>query len=136
MAEWDDAFVLQTADDDAGIYSGTQDAVGKRIVGPGRSCVAGGSVEYDTQEIEEWGNHMTYQFPSDVQQLVRERMASGKYASEDEMLREALQALAEEEQDLEAVREAMAEWRAGDAGLPLDEAFDSVRANHDLAQDA
>ncbi len=52
------------------------------------------------------------------------------------MLREALQALAEEEQDLEAGREAVAEWRAGDASLPLDEAFDSVRANHDLAQDA
>ena len=79
---------------------------------------------------------MTYQFPSDVQQIVRARMASGRYASEDEVLREALQALAEEEQDLEAGREAVAEWRAGDASLPLDEAFDSVRANHDLAQDA
>ena len=75
---------------------------------------------------------MTYQFPSDVQQIVRERMASGKYASEDEVLREALQALAEEEQDVEAVREAVAEWRAGDAGLPLDAAFASIRTNHEL----
>ncbi|MCY2995339.1 MAG: type II toxin-antitoxin system ParD family antitoxin [Planctomycetota bacterium] len=76
---------------------------------------------------------MTYQFPSDVQQLVSERMASGKYTSEDEVLRDALQSLAEEEQDLEAVHEAVAEWRAGDAGLPLDEAFDSIRTNHDVA---
>jgi hypothetical protein len=29
--------------------------------------------------------------------------------------------------DLIAVREAVAQWRAGDAGTPLDEAFEEVR---------
>ena len=33
----------------------------------------------------------------------------------------------DEDEDLAAVREAIAEWRAGDPGLPLDAAFDLVR---------
>jgi len=70
---------------------------------------------------------MTYAFPPDVEQLVAGRMAAGGYATEDDVLRDALRALAEEEEDLAAVREAIAEYRAGDPGLPLDEAFDLVR---------
>ena len=70
---------------------------------------------------------MTYAFPPDVEELVASRMAAGGYATEDDVLRDALRALAEEEEDLAAVREAIAEYRAGDPGLPLDEAFDLVR---------
>ena len=33
---------------------------------------------------------MAYQFPPDVEQLVREQMAHGGYASEDDLLRDAL----------------------------------------------
>jgi Arc/MetJ-type ribon-helix-helix transcriptional regulator len=39
---------------------------------------------------------MPYPLPSDLRALVGEQMASGKYASEDELLRCALLALAEE----------------------------------------
>jgi putative addiction module CopG family antidote len=70
---------------------------------------------------------MAYQFPPDVEQLLRDRMASGNYASEDEVLREALQALAEDEQDLQAIRQALAEMEAGDEGTPLDEAVQRIR---------
>ena len=70
---------------------------------------------------------MGFAFPSDVQQLIAGRMATGGYATEEDVLRDALRALAEEEEDLVAVREAVAEFRAGDPGLPLDEAFDMVR---------
>jgi len=70
---------------------------------------------------------MTYAFPPDVEELIAGRMAAGGYATEDDVLRDALRALAEEEEDLAAVREAIAEYRAGDAGRPLDEAFDLVR---------
>jgi Arc/MetJ-type ribon-helix-helix transcriptional regulator len=75
---------------------------------------------------------MPYAFPPDLQALVGEQMASGKYASEDELLRSAILALVEEEQDQDAVREAVDEWRAGDAGVPLDDAFDAVRGRHGL----
>jgi putative addiction module CopG family antidote len=78
---------------------------------------------------------MPYPFPPDLQTLVVEQMASGKYASEDELLRSALRALAEEEQDLDAVRESLAEWRAGDPGAPVQEAFDSIRGRHGLGEE-
>jgi Arc/MetJ-type ribon-helix-helix transcriptional regulator len=70
---------------------------------------------------------MSYPFPIDIQHLVVERMASGRYASEDDLLREALASLSESEHDLEAIEAAIAEWRAGDEGLPLDDAFDALR---------
>ena len=79
---------------------------------------------------------MAYQFPPDVDELVKERMASGKYASEDELLREALQALSEAEEDLDAVREALTELEAGDEGVALDEAVESIRKKHEVSQDA
>jgi len=72
-----------------------------------------------------------YPFPSDVQQLVNAHLASGRYSTEDDVLRDALRALTEEEEGLIAVREAIDEWRAGDEGIPLAEAFDRVRRGQD-----
>ena len=73
---------------------------------------------------------MHYQFPPDVERLIRDRMASGKYATEDELLREALLALTEEEEDLDAIREAIAEMDSGDNGVPLDEVVHRIRSDH------
>jgi Arc/MetJ-type ribon-helix-helix transcriptional regulator len=42
---------------------------------------------------------VTYQFPADVEQLIKQRMALGIYASEDELLRDALGALEQREQE-------------------------------------
>ena len=42
---------------------------------------------------------MAYQFPADVEQLIKERMALGVYSSEDEVLRDALGALEQLEQE-------------------------------------
>lgn len=36
---------------------------------------------------------MTYPFPNDIQELVQQQLASGRFDSEDEVLREALQRL-------------------------------------------
>ena len=74
---------------------------------------------------------MGYSFPPDVKRLVETRMASGKYASEDDVLRDALDALSAESAELDAIQAAIAEWQAGDAGVPLAEAFDAVRRRHD-----
>ena len=76
---------------------------------------------------------MGYAFPTDVQQMIDGRMAGGGYATEEDVLRDALKALAEEEEDLAAVREAEAEFHLGDAGLPLDEAFDLVRRSQSVS---
>ena len=66
---------------------------------------------------------MSYAFPPDVDRLVRTRMATGNYRSEDDLLRHALEALADQEDDAAAVEEALAELAGGDPGLPLEEAF-------------
>lgn len=79
---------------------------------------------------------MTFPFPPDLLDFVRDQMASGKYASEEELLRDAFQALAEEEEDLTAVREAVVEWQAGDPGVPLDEAVETIRRKHGILPDA
>jgi putative addiction module CopG family antidote len=78
---------------------------------------------------------MQYPFPADLQQIVGQRMASGRYSSEDELLRDALRALAEEDDDIAAVTEALADWRAGDPGVPLDEAFAAIRDTHQRARE-
>jgi Arc/MetJ-type ribon-helix-helix transcriptional regulator len=76
---------------------------------------------------------MPYSFPPDVQQQIRDRLASGKYASEDEVLRDALDALSWEEQEKEAVGAALDALDAGDEGVGLAEAFAQVRRNHVVA---
>ena len=71
---------------------------------------------------------MSYPFSADLQKHIQSRLAAGGYSSEEDLLRDALRALDEEEEDLQAVREAVAEWRAGDQGLPLKDAFNEIRA--------
>jgi Arc/MetJ-type ribon-helix-helix transcriptional regulator len=67
---------------------------------------------------------LAYEFPPDVEKLVREHMAAGGYASEDEVLRDALQVLGEfvhsregiaeeHRQTVAAVREGLADMEAG-----------------------
>ncbi len=45
-----------------------------------------------------------------------------------EVLCDALRDLLEQDDDLDAVRDALAEWKDGDAGMPLAEAFEVVRS--------
>lgn len=70
---------------------------------------------------------MPYQFPPDLQQMISARLADGTYQSEDDVLRSALEALTEREEDITAIQVAVEEWRAGDPGLPLATAINSLR---------
>lgn len=69
---------------------------------------------------------MPYSFPADVQQLINQQMATGHFPSEEDLLRQALLALEENDADLVAIREAIADLEAGDQGMPLDEAFNNM----------
>ena len=51
-----------------------------------------------------------------------------RYRSGDEVLRSAMRALAEVDDDLVAVQQALSEWRGGDEGIPLEDAFRQIRA--------
>jgi putative addiction module CopG family antidote len=70
---------------------------------------------------------MPFVVPEDVEELVANQMASGRYRTCDEVLRSAMKALAEVDDDLDAVRQALSEWRGGDEGILLEDAFRQIR---------
>ena len=65
---------------------------------------------------------MSYEFPPDVDEQIRQRLASGRYGSEDDVVREAFEALRAQE-ELQLFRQSIAVAREqvarGDA-QPLD----------------
>jgi predicted transcriptional regulator len=73
---------------------------------------------------------MAHQYSAAVEQLIRDKMASGRYASEEELLVEALQSLAQSDEELRAVEEGLASADRGEAGVPLEVAFDNLRQKH------
>jgi len=77
-----------------------------------------------------------YKFPPVVRQLVQKQLASGQFATEDEVLLAALQTLETESEDWLAVREALDSLEAGDQGMSLQDAFDEVRKRHSIAGQA
>ena len=70
---------------------------------------------------------MPMSVPIDVSNFVAKQVASGRYKTADEVLRSAIHALAEQDKDLVAVQQAIAEWRDGDVGIPLDQAIEQIR---------
>jgi Arc/MetJ-type ribon-helix-helix transcriptional regulator len=75
---------------------------------------------------------MSLKLPPDVQQLVQDRLATGNYSSEEEVLRVALLSLADEESDdLLAIQEAIAEMEAGAELIPLEEAFRRISGENE-----
>ncbi len=72
---------------------------------------------------------MPYTIPPDVETLVAHQMSTGRYQTEDDVLRSALEALTQQDEDLAAVQAAVDDWRQGDSGLPLDEVMQRIRAS-------
>ena len=79
---------------------------------------------------------MAHQFPNDVQDQLRQCMATGQYASEDDVLRDALRALELQHEDVAAVKQAIDDMEAGDRGKPFDEFVEEFRRKHNIPQDA
>jgi Arc/MetJ-type ribon-helix-helix transcriptional regulator len=70
---------------------------------------------------------MIRKIPEDVQAAIDAKVASGQYADEETVLREAMASLEEFDEDVAKVQFAIDKWLAGDEGLPIDEAFNVVR---------
>jgi Arc/MetJ-type ribon-helix-helix transcriptional regulator len=70
---------------------------------------------------------MIRRIPDDVQAAIDAKVASGQYADEETVLREAMASLEEFDEDVAKVQSAIDKWQAGDEGLPIDEAFNVVR---------
>jgi hypothetical protein len=85
---------------------------------------------------------MMQQFPPDIQALIQAQMASGNYQSQEDLFRVALAHLAEQDPmaeqdvDIRAINESIDDLEAGDPGVPLDAAFDSLRAKYNIPADA
>ena len=73
---------------------------------------------------------MTLPLSTTVERLIRERMASGQYASEDDLLTEALQALNDSDDELQAIQEGIDSVDRGETGVPLNEAFRKLLDKH------
>lgn len=71
---------------------------------------------------------MSYRVPPDVERLVSEQMRQGSYESEDDVLRDALHALAEKNEDLAAIRAGIEDMEAGRM-KPLRDVDAEIRRN-------
>ena len=71
---------------------------------------------------------MRYDFPSEIKTMIADRMASGKYATEDEVLRRALRTLAEYDETVTDIQEGMNDEAAGRL-RPLDAVDAGIRRN-------
>jgi Arc/MetJ-type ribon-helix-helix transcriptional regulator len=77
-----------------------------------------------------------YQFSPDVEDRIQARMASGRYASEDDLFRAALDTLESVETEAQGLQAAIDAVKNGDAPIPLDDAFRALRRKYGLATDA
>jgi putative addiction module CopG family antidote len=76
---------------------------------------------------------MPRQFSPDVEEQLKECMAAGRYRSEDDVLRDALKALRHRNDELVALKDAIADLEAGDRGMPFDEFIDEFRRKRGIA---
>jgi Arc/MetJ-type ribon-helix-helix transcriptional regulator len=75
---------------------------------------------------------MTLEVSSKVAQLIREKMATGHYSSEDELLAEALRTLEHSDEELRAIEAGLKSIDRGDEGSSLDDAFNRLREKHQI----
>jgi antitoxin ParD1/3/4 len=83
---------------------------------------------------------MTFHLPEDLERFVNAKVQSGRFASPDEAITEAVRLLrrreeAEEARALEGIRQGLEDMRAG-RGRPADEVFAEIRREFDLPPDA
>ena len=79
---------------------------------------------------------MPHEFSPVVEELIQVNMASGKYASEDELILEALQSLAAAEEEVRAIREGLESVDRGEDGVSIEEAFAEIRTKYHLRESA
>jgi Arc/MetJ-type ribon-helix-helix transcriptional regulator len=77
---------------------------------------------------------MTYQFPPDLDEVIKKHMASGQYESEDALLRDALRALDQRDEVLADIEAGFADIEAGRTRRLRDAAAD-IRRTHGFASE-
>ena len=73
---------------------------------------------------------MASQFPPDVEQFVRSELDQNHYASKEDLLVDAVRLLQQErEAAIAGIQQGIDSMKRGE-GIPLDEAFESLRKKH------
>ncbi len=79
---------------------------------------------------------MAQSFPTDIEEFIEREIASGRYASRDEVMLEGIRLLKQDrEEALQGVSVGLESMERGE-GVPLDEAFAEIRAKHNIEDDA
>jgi Arc/MetJ-type ribon-helix-helix transcriptional regulator len=65
--------------------------------------------------------------PADIEAAINAKVASGMYPNRIAVLRDALASLDEFEEDLDGLKTSIANWQAGDRGMPIEDAFALIR---------
>jgi len=77
---------------------------------------------------------MSHVFSPDLDRLIKSHMAAGAYVTEEELLRDALAALAERQAVVADIRQGIDDLQAG-RGRPLSEIDAEFRKKYNIAQD-
>ena len=72
------------------------------------------------------------QLSPQLEALLQKQLATGDYASKEDVLLAALQSLDSQSEDWAAVNEALQTLESGDPGLSLDEAVQEVRRRNNV----
>lgn len=78
---------------------------------------------------------MAYCFPPELDRLVREELATGAYASEEDLLLEAMRALQDRNETIGGIREGLADLEAGRV-RPLDVVDAELRTKRSIPRGA
>ena len=79
---------------------------------------------------------MNHALPNDLQEFVERELASGRYQSAGDVMIDGLRLLRRDrEEAVAAIEEGLAEMESGE-GIPLDEAFDTLRSKHNIPPNA
>ena len=77
---------------------------------------------------------MSYPFPPELERLIQEELASGEYASADDVLLEALRALRERDEALAGIPAGLADFDSGRV-RPLASVDAELRKKYDIRRD-
>jgi antitoxin ParD1/3/4 len=77
---------------------------------------------------------MTLDLSPQLTDLLRQRMATGLYGSEEEVIMAGLRLIADREEALAGIQRGIASMERGE-GMPLDEAFAEIRRRNGLSDD-
>ncbi len=78
---------------------------------------------------------MSYQLPPDLEERIRKQMSDGNYDTEDDVLRDALEALDARNADLAAIHAGIDDMEAGRM-RPIGDVADDIRQKQGWTSDA